>query len=504
MKINIFLLLLLLAGSALAGEKIPTQLSYIDEHEINNLTRFENSLRDLYVLENKKPIKTSIFNEMKRYNIPGVSLAAIHNGKIIWIKTYGFKDAKTKEKLLPEHLLQAASISKPFTVIGALTLVNEKKLELDKNINNYLKGWSVPLNSFTNENPVTARYLMAHTAGVNVGGFSGIDRSTKYFPNIIDVLNGKKPEIATNAIDIINTPGKHFSYSGGGTSILQLAIQSIVEKDFSSWMDTNILKKLGMLNSTFVQPLPEKILSLASSAHDVEGKVYQGKFHDYPEQAAAGLWTNPTDLATATLRFLNAYYNETNFLNIKQELTNQIFIQQLPSKFGLGFEIAKNKNVLSFGHGGSNDGFKSIMTAYVNSHENKVKIKLKDALIVMTNSDNGDYFIDMLVASFNDVYKIGLNDAKKIRQVKTSKNLKDYALNFTLYDEDEINKVFYKNGNLYLKLSEDKFSEKLYAIDKNDFITLKGFKIKYYWNNNRPKIKIMVNENFELNSRIVE
>nr|BFD30887.1 hypothetical protein GTC16762_05050 [Pigmentibacter ruber] len=504
MKINIFLLLLLLVESAFSSEKIPTHLSYIDEHEINNLTRVENSLRDQYFLEGKKPIKTSIFNAMKMYNIPGVSLAAIHNGKIVWIKTYGFKDAETKEKLLPEHLLQAASISKPFTVLGVLSLVNENKLELDKNINDYLKGWSVPLNNFTKEKPVTARYLMAHTAGVNVGGFPGIDRSTKYFPNIIDVLNGKKPEIVTNAIEIINTPGTKYSYSGGGTSILQLAIESIVEKDFSSWMDTNILKKLGMLNSTFVQPLPEKILSLASSAHDVEGKVYQGKFHDYPEQAAAGLWTNPTDLATATLRFLNAYYNETNFLNIKQEITNQIFIQQLPSKFGLGFEIAKNKNVLSFGHGGSNEGFKSIMTAYVNSHKNRDKIKLKDALIVMTNSDNGDYLNDMLVASFNDVYKLGLNDAKKIRQVKTSKNLKDYALNFTLYDEDEINNVFYKNGSLYLKLSDDKFPEKLYAIDKNDFITLKGFKIKYFWNNDKAKIKIILNDNVELDSRIIE
>jgi CubicO group peptidase (beta-lactamase class C family) len=286
--------------------------------------------------------------------------------------------------------MQAASISKPFAVLGGLILASENKFNLDSDINKYLVGWKISLNKYTKITPVTARMLMSHTAGINVHGFPGIERSVKPFPTIIDVLNGKKPFIETDAIDVINTPGKSFSYSGGGTSILQLAMESIVRENFASWMDSNILKKLNMNSSSFQQPLLENNDPLVSSAHNKDGVPYPSKYHNYPEIAAAGLWTNPSDLANSLIHLMGIYYGDSNILSLDKNLTKQIFIAQEPSQYGLGFEIIKNKKVLSFGHGGSNDGFNSIMYAFVNNSNKNNEKKLMDGLIVMTNSDNGD------------------------------------------------------------------------------------------------------------------
>jgi hypothetical protein len=87
---------------------------------------------------------------------------------------------------------------------------------------------------------------------------------------------------------------------------------------------------------------------------------------------------------------MGIYYGDSNILSLDKNLTKQIFIAQEPSQYGLGFEIIKNKKVLSFGHGGSNDGFNSIMYAFVNNSNKNNEKKLMDGLIVMTNSDNGD------------------------------------------------------------------------------------------------------------------
>ena len=215
---------------------------------------------------------------------------------------------------------------------------------------------------------------MSHIGGINVNGFPGVDRSVKPFPTIIDVLNGKKPFVTTDAVEVINTPGKSFSYSGGGTSSVQLAIESIVKEDFTSWMDKNILKKLDMNSSSFHQPLLETNDPFVSGAHNKVGVPYASKYHNYPENAAAGLWTNPTDLANSILHLIGLYYGDSNNLNLDSDLVKQIFIAKKPSQYGLGFEIIKNKKVLSFGHGGSNDGFNSIMYAFVNnSNKNKEK-----------------------------------------------------------------------------------------------------------------------------------
>ncbi|KAB8040025.1 serine hydrolase [Silvanigrella paludirubra] len=492
---------LFMSDNSYAQNDIPTETSYVQKSEILNLEKFENSLRYNYVLKDQISKKYSIYEEMKKYKIPGISIAAIHNGKIVWIKSYGYKDSQSKEKLYTRDLMQAASISKPFAVLGGLKLASENKFDLDSDINKYLVGWKIPLNKYTKITPVTARMLMSHIGGINVHGFPGIDRSVKPFPTIIDVLNGKKPFVTTDAVEVINTPGKSFSYSGGGTSIVQLAIESIVKEDFTSWMDKNILKKLDMNSSSFHQPLLETNDPFVSSAHNKVGVPYASKYHNYPENAAAGLWTNPTDLANSILHLIGLYYGDSNNLNLDRDLVKQIFIAKKPSQYGLGFEIIKNKKVLSFGHGGSNDGFNSIMYAFVNnSNKNKEK-KLMDALIVMTNSDNGMYINEKLIHSFNDVYNIGFKNKKILNPIKIKDNLEKYSLNFKFLDEDDLNIIKFEKNALYLEYNS--LSEKLYPVGKDEFMTLQGIKIKYFWSNKKPFIKFYLTDDYELETTVL-
>ena len=484
MKKIIALFLVFNFSNLIADNTVHTQTTYVEAKERGNLVLFENGLRNPYIFKGESGQTLTISEAMKQFEIPGISVAAIHDSKIVWIKSYGYKDNQNKTPLTPNDLLQAGSISKPVTVLGALKLVAENKLNLDQNINDYLIGWKIPKNKYTQQKEVTARMLMSHIGGINVHGFPGLTEPAAVpFPSIIDVLNGKKPLIVTEAVEVVQTPGSTFSYSGGGLSILQLAMQSITGEDFATWMDTNVLIPLGMKNSTYQQPLPKIYDDRASSAHDKNGNPYPGKYHSYPENAAAGLWTNPTDLATLLIQLMNAYYHEGTLLNFNDELTKDLFTPQKPSPYGLGLALESHNQILQFGHGGVNDGFQSVMVAYVNADPSSNKSKLMDGLVVMTNSDNGMIINQMLTNSFNDTFKVGYNNAVEFTPIKVSQPLNKFVTRFALDKNDITHKVILDKKQLILDWGNGMPLEKLYPVAKNQFIVSSGMKLTYSWKN---------------------
>ena len=141
------------------------------------------------------------------------------------------------------------------------------------------------------------------------------------------------------------------------------------------------------------------------------------------------------------------------------------------------------------------------MYAFVNnSNKNKEK-KLMDALIVMTNSDNGMYINEKLIHSFNDVYNIGFKNKKILNPIKIKDNLEKYSLNFKFLDEDDLNKIKFEKNALYLEYNS--LSEKLYPVGKDEFMTLQGIKIKYLWNNKKPFIKFYLTDDYELETEVL-
>jgi CubicO group peptidase (beta-lactamase class C family) len=355
------------------------------------IDRIENNLMPAVIIEGDSLPSYNIYDRMAHYNIPGVSIAFIDEGDIKWAKGYGYLSSDSNMKVNKNTLFQAASISKPVAAMAALRLVEEGKLGLDDDVNKYLKDWQVEENRYTRQEKVTLRRILSHSAGLTVHGFGGYS-STDTVPLVIQVLNGEKP--ANSARIYPDTvPGSIYRYSGGGYTVMQKMLTDISGMDFPELMDKYVLSEIGMTNSTYVQPLPEELEKNAAQGHRPDGKMLEGRWHTYPEMAAAGLWTTPSDLLMYALEVQKSLKGESNRI-ISQEMTEEMLTPQMDSH-GLGPGLGGEGDSLSFGHGGANEGYRCQLFAFA---------KPGQGVAIMTNSDNGGQLIPEILRSFSYVY----------------------------------------------------------------------------------------------------
>jgi CubicO group peptidase (beta-lactamase class C family) len=314
---------------------------------------------------------------MDRFGVPGASIAVIKDYQIHWSKAYGTADQTTKAPVTSDTMFQAASISKPVTALAVMRLVEAGKLSLDEDVNRYLKSWKIPDSEFTRGKPVTLRALLSHTSGTGDGfGFPGYHPSAER-PTVTQILNGEKP---SNVGRVVweRPPFTAFKYSGGGTVIVQLILTEAVGKPFHEIMRELVLEPIGMTNSTYEQPLPPQRDANAARAHNGRGREMDAKWHVYPEQAPAGLWTTPTDLAKLAIEVQKALRGESRVLSraAAQEMVTPVGT----GPFAVGFSINQRNEGWYFFHGGSNWGFQCNLVAH----------RLKGyGFVIMTNSDSG-------------------------------------------------------------------------------------------------------------------
>ena len=239
---------------------------------------------------------------MTYYHLPGLSLAIIKNYKIVGAKGYGVANDSLKDPVTESTLFQAGSVSKSLNAVGIMKLVQEKKLDLNTDINNYLRRWKFPYDSVVQGKTVSMAQLLSHTAGVNLPGFPGYNRAGE-FPDIIQMLNGQPPA-NTPRIKAERVPGEQMVYSGGGVLLSQLAVMDISLQSYDAYMKQNVLIPLGMVRASFEQPAN---LDEISTGHYANGREIYGRYRVYPELAAAGLWCTPTDLAKYIIEIQLAY-----------------------------------------------------------------------------------------------------------------------------------------------------------------------------------------------------
>jgi CubicO group peptidase (beta-lactamase class C family) len=316
---------------------------------------------------------------MDFYDVPGVSIAIIRDFKIDRLLVYGVKDLSSKKPVATETLFQAGSISKPVAAVAALTLVQAGMLELDEDINNRLTTWKVPENGWTSQQKVTLRRLLSHRAGTTVHGFGGYDASD-VLPSLVQVLQGEPPA-NTGAIIVDRTPGNAFRYSGGGYVIMQQALIDVTHRPFAQIALDAVLAPLAMTRSTYTQPLPQEFVPAASVGHDHDGNAVQGRFHSYPEMAAAGLWTTPRDLALflIDIQLTGGGRRSSGILSTQMVQAMMRVDRTNPIPLGL-VAVQPDGRTSYFGHDGSNWGFNASMLAHKSAGVGAV---------VMTNSQNG-------------------------------------------------------------------------------------------------------------------
>jgi CubicO group peptidase (beta-lactamase class C family) len=332
----------------------------------------------------------NVLQRMKDYNVPGVSVAVVIKGKLDWAKGYGIANTYTGDRVDTNTLFQAGSISKPIAALAALQLVGKGKVKLNTDINKYLKNWKVEENKFTMTEKVTLKRLLTHTAGATVHGFPGYEQKDS-FPSIEFVLNGKGN---TARVEIDAIPGSNWRYSGGGYTIMEKMVEDVSGLPLEEYMDRYVLKPMGMINSTYAQPLPEVLHNNASAAYDHRGQIVKGLWHNYPEQAAAGLWTTPTDLAKYCIE-VQEILNKKKQGVLSKKLIELMLVKN-KNNWGLGPSLEDEGAELKFGHGGKNEGFTNNMVAF--AHKG-------NAVIIMTNGDNGGKLIKEIQNSIFEYYQ---------------------------------------------------------------------------------------------------
>jgi CubicO group peptidase (beta-lactamase class C family) len=188
-----------------------------------------------------------------------------------------------------------------------------------------------------------------------VHGFPGY-AANEPLPTLLQVLDGEKPA-NTKPVRVDLVPGTTSRYSGGGVTIEQLALVEVTGQAFPALLEQLVLGPLGMKDSTFEQPLPPARARAASSAHDVTGAVVPGRFHVYPEMAAAGLWTTPADLLAWAMAIAAARDGRPGAILSKAMATEMLTVQKAP--FGLGPLLEGSGRAFHFGHPGEDEGFLS-------------------------------------------------------------------------------------------------------------------------------------------------
>jgi CubicO group peptidase (beta-lactamase class C family) len=335
---------------------------------------------------------------MAELKVPGVSVAFIENGKVTWTRAYGVGAAGGTQTVTPDTLFQAASMSKAFAATAALRLVDQGKLNLDKDVNGYLKAWKVPASPYTTDQKVTLRRIFSHTAGLTVGGFPGY-QAGKPVPSLVQMLDGTAPA-NTPPIRSFEAPGGAFAYSGGGYLVGQLAIVEAGGKPYPELLDQLVLRPAGMRQSTFQQPLPQALIGRSASGHDAKGAVIPGGRNSYPEYAAAGLWTTPSDYGRFLIALQDSYAGRPHAL--LSPASAKTMMTSVDANYGLGLALGRQGGHPFIQHGGGNAGFQCNAFAFLDGS--------RQGFVVMTNGDAGGALASEITRALVAAYGWGEQD----------------------------------------------------------------------------------------------
>ena len=200
--------------------------------------------------------------QLAREDIAGAVIAVVKDGKILFAKGYGYSDVAKRTPVSPEAtLFRPGSISKLFTWTAVMQLVEQGKLDLDSDVNRYL-DFKIP---DTYPKPITLRNIMTHTSG-----FEETDKEL-FLPDVKD-LKPLDDYLKTHLPQRIFPPGVTPAYSNYATCVAGYIVQRVSGQPYDDYIESHILKPLGMAHTSFRQPLPDALKPLLSNGYNVASK----------------------------------------------------------------------------------------------------------------------------------------------------------------------------------------------------------------------------------------
>ena len=333
----------------------------------------ESSLMPTFTVRGEPVVRSSLADRMAELGVPGVSVAVLVDGEIAWARGYGLADVEAGRPVTPNTLFQAASISKPVAALAALRLVEAGRVDLDGDVNAYLTSWQVPGNEFTEQAPVTLRGLLTHRAGLTVWGFPGYgpDEEAPDGPGVLDGHGNTDP------VRVYKAPGGELA---------------LLRRRLHRHAATRVGPPRQVVRHGHARgrARPDRHDAIDVRAADPPGAP--GRHRDglpaqrrpgprrggtpIPKQAAAGLWTTPSELALYAREMQRAWNGEST--RVLGEALAREMLTPDADDWGLGPAISEDGE--RFRHGGSNQGFRCTFAAYIDGD---------DGVFVMTNSDSG-------------------------------------------------------------------------------------------------------------------
>lgn len=323
----------------------------------------------------------SLTERMAHYKVPGVAIAILRDGEVVRAVGYGVREAGSQDKVDGDTLFSVGSISKVVTAATTLRLVADGRLDLDRDVDDYLKRWKLPASAEVPDPRVSLRMLMSHTSGLGVHGFADY-QPAEPLPTLVQVLNGEKPA-KNEAVRFKQSPGALNDYSGGGITVEQAVIEDATGQTLGTLAQARVFAALGMKRSTFESPLSAARGNIAK-AHDAQGAptALPRGWESFAEAGASGLWTSANDLGQFVGGLVRSYQGRGDFL--PQPLATAMMTEVAPSPFGLGPRLGGAGLGRYFFHLGANESYRALMEGY---------LETGDGFVILTNGSNGPALI---------------------------------------------------------------------------------------------------------------
>ena len=326
---------------------------------------------------------------LQRYAVPGVSVALVRDGRLVWSGAYGYADQEAERRMTVDALFRVESIAKPVTAWGVYRLVEQSRIDLDTSVQRYLGEWQLPVSAYSWQK-VTVRKLLSHNAGMPLGT---IGPEMEYPPQ------GGMPSLQatlSREARLVREPGTGFSYSNAGFNLLELLVEQVTGQDFSSYMSEQVLKPLGMRKAVF--GWDEARRATMPTGYDLRGAAVPE--YVYPVLGAGGLLATVDDIA----RLVSAEIVTSSTMprpalsreGIPQLHTPQV---EIPGLFGIvadGYGLGHFIEELPGGrqavwHGGQGHGWMSHFHAVPQTG---------DGIVILTNSQRSWPFIARLLGDW--------------------------------------------------------------------------------------------------------
>lgn len=300
-------------------------------------------------------------SQLRNRNIAGAVVSVVKDGQVLFQKGYGYANFEAKKPVVPDQtLFRPGSISKLFTATAVMQLVEQGKLDLDRDVNDYL-DFAIPK---TYPEPVTLRQLLTHTAGFE-----------ETLKNLFVAHESDMKPLRTYLVNQmparIFPPGKIPSYSNYGFTLAGYIVERMSGERFEDYIDNHILKPLRMTNSTFDQPLPSQLAPQMSKGYLNASK--KPRDFEFVQAAPAGaLSTTAADMTRFMLAFLEDGSTDGVAIlkpeTVRQMQTRKFELDPMICGLGITFMEYWMKPVRAIGHGGDTVYFHSDMVLVPDAH----------------------------------------------------------------------------------------------------------------------------------------